>query len=147
MSGYPVILCGDHAEFEKEWAANGRPDNERPDWPLPSFDAQDWARAFCDVCIEKGFRPTEDDDWVTGWFANALMRGYDQKAAEIAKDSTSHTPARLIAAAPDLLAAVKSAVDTIEIYHRRNNPHWDGHATPESVIGTLRAAIAKAEAA
>lgn len=77
---YPVILGGDHAEFEQEWTASGRPDHERPDWPLPSFDADDWANAFCDVVIEKGFRPDhpEDVDWVRGWFANALMRGYDE---------------------------------------------------------------------
>lgn len=85
--GYPIILGGDHAEFEQEWTASGRPDRERPDWPLPSFDAADWAAAFCSVVIEKGFRPDhpEDEDWVRGWFANALMRGYDEHAARARK--------------------------------------------------------------
>jgi hypothetical protein len=69
---YPIILNGDHAEFEREWA--GRPDHERPDWPLPSFDAQDWAKAFCKLY------PSMDEEVMTGWFANALMRGYDENA-------------------------------------------------------------------
>lgn len=42
---YPVILNGDHADFEREHA-NALP-QDRPDWPLPSFDARDWATAFC----------------------------------------------------------------------------------------------------
>jgi hypothetical protein len=80
---YPIILCGDHAEFEQEWAASGRPDTERPDWPFPSFDARDWAHAFCKVANEKGFDPLDDNDldWVQGWFANALMRGFDEHAS------------------------------------------------------------------
>lgn len=76
MTGYPVILGGDHAAFEAEWAASGRPDSERPDWPLPSFDAQEWAKAFCKVF------PGCDEETVVGWFANALMRGYDQRTSE-----------------------------------------------------------------
>ena len=39
MSGYPVILNGDHAEFELEHA--DMLPQDRPDWPLPSFDARD----------------------------------------------------------------------------------------------------------
>jgi hypothetical protein len=67
---YPVILCGDHAEFEQEWA--GRDPKERPDWPLPSFDARDWAAAFCKL------HPEVDEELMVVWFATALMRGYDQ---------------------------------------------------------------------
>jgi hypothetical protein len=82
MSGYPVILGGDHAEFEQEWAASGRPDSERPDWPLPSFDARDWAVAFCRIATELGYRDRDggpvDVDWMVGWFASALMRGLDE---------------------------------------------------------------------
>ena len=73
---YPLILNGDHAEFEQEWAASGRPDNERPDWPLPAFDALDWAKAFCKIAGEKGLQI--DEGWMVSWFANALMRGYDE---------------------------------------------------------------------
>ena len=41
---YPLILNGDHAEFEAEHA--NTPPHERADWPLPSFDARDWASAW-----------------------------------------------------------------------------------------------------
>lgn len=45
--------------------------------PLPSFDARDWAAAF----MEKfSHRKNEIDESVMlGWFANALMRGYDER--------------------------------------------------------------------
>jgi len=80
---YPVILNGDHAEFEREHA-NTKPE-DRPDWPLPSFDAQDWAKAFCKVAAKLGYEHHEghpiDEAWMTTWFANALMRGYDERAA------------------------------------------------------------------
>jgi hypothetical protein len=67
---YPVILCGDQLEFEMEHADT--PPKERPDWPLPSFDARDWAEAFCKL------NPGMDEGLMISWFANALMRGYDE---------------------------------------------------------------------
>lgn len=73
---YPVILCGDHAEFELKYADT--PPHERPDWPLPSFDAQDWAKAFCRI------HPEADEGDMIGWFANALMRGYDESGKNVA---------------------------------------------------------------
>lgn len=84
MTGYPVILGGDHAEFEMEHA--NTPPKERPDWPLPSFDAVDWAAAFCKIANDKfGFKDAEgkpiDEGWMIGWFANALMRGFDEATA------------------------------------------------------------------
>jgi hypothetical protein len=75
-SGYPIILCGDHADFEREHA--NTPPHERPDWPLPSFDARDWATAFCKL------NPTMDEGTMLTWFANALMRGFDEHAARVA---------------------------------------------------------------
>ena len=77
---YPLILGGDHAEFEAEWAASGRPDNERPDWPLPSFDAADWAKSFRETAVKLGYSDM-DEGWLIGWFANALMRGFDEATA------------------------------------------------------------------
>ena len=71
--GYPIILNGDHAEFEDEWA--GKDPKLRPDWPLPSFDARDWAEAFCK------HNPGADEANMVGWFANALMRGFDEAVA------------------------------------------------------------------
>lgn len=104
MSGYPVILNGDHAEFEQEWAKSGQPASERPDWPLPSFDAQDWAKAFCRSFIiqhRDGYntRPVDDDEGVMlAWFAGALMRGFDEHASRM----------------PDWYKRVKKARDVLE---------------------------------
>ena len=78
MSGYPVIINGDHAEFEKEWG--GRDPKDRPDWPLPSFDAVDWAEAFMKTWGDR--RHEIDRDLMIGWFANALMRGYDHPRSD-----------------------------------------------------------------
>ena len=69
---YPIIMNGDHAEFEIEHA--NTPPKERPDWPLPSFEARDWAEAF--VKMHGG-----DEELMLTWFANALMRGYDEHAS------------------------------------------------------------------
>lgn len=76
MLRYPVILNGDHAEFETKWA--GKDPKTRPDWPLPSFDAKDWAEAFVKI------NPGIAEDVMIAWFANALMRGYDEHAARTA---------------------------------------------------------------
>lgn len=82
---YPVILNGDHAEFEAEHA-NTKPE-DRPDWPLPSFDARDWAKFFCKQLIISridGYKtaPVEDQEGtMIAFFANALMRGYDEGVA------------------------------------------------------------------
>ena len=70
---YPIILNGDHAEYERENA--NTPPKERSDWPLPSFDAKDWAEAFCALW------PEMDEGVMTTWFASALMRGYDEHVA------------------------------------------------------------------
>lgn len=85
---YPIIMNGDHAEFELEHA--NTPPKERPDWPLPSFDALEWAEAF----REKGFivhkegKPLDDQDgFMLGWFANALMRGFDERASRASEPS------------------------------------------------------------
>jgi hypothetical protein len=65
-----IIHNGDHLEYEIENA--NTPLKERSDWPLPSFDAKDWAEAFC-----KRF-PQMDEGVMLAWFANALMRGFDE---------------------------------------------------------------------
>lgn len=84
MTGYPVIFNGDHAEFEREHA--NTPPHERPDWPLPSFNAWDWAKAFL-----KAYESYRGDDFLAednmqGWFANALMRGFDERASRDAAE-------------------------------------------------------------
>ena len=52
------------------------PSRDDPNWPLPSFDAKDWAEAFCRTAKERGH--DIDEEWMITWFANALMRGYDE---------------------------------------------------------------------
>ena len=83
---YPVIMNGDHAEFEAEWA--GKDPKTRPDWPLPSFDARDWAEAFMKNFGDR--KQDIDEGLMIGWFANALMRGFDEYSARLAR--TRPTP-------------------------------------------------------
>jgi len=81
MTTYPVIFNGDHAEFECKYA--NTPAHERPDWPLPSFDARDWAAAFLKINPHCGI----DDGTMIAWFANALMRGFDEHARRQADEA------------------------------------------------------------
>jgi hypothetical protein len=68
-------MNGDHIEFELENV--NTPPEERPDWPLPSFDARDWAKAF----VKRNPNCGLDEDVMLTWFAAALMRGFDEHAA------------------------------------------------------------------
>ena len=45
-----------------------------------SFDARDWARAFCDrfTIIRVEDEELMDEGLMIGWFANAMMRGWDE---------------------------------------------------------------------
>lgn len=54
------------------------PQNDKdPNWPLQSFDHVDWASAFMER-VNAGI--TVDEAFMRVWFANALMRGYDEHA-------------------------------------------------------------------
>lgn len=57
-----------------------------------SFDAQDWARAFVERVRENPSIAT-DEATMLGWFANALMRGYDEHAR---RASTEYQVEKLI---------------------------------------------------
>jgi hypothetical protein len=70
-----IIHNGDHLEYEIENA--NTPPEERSDWPLPSFDAKDWAKAFCKLF------PQMDEGLMRTWFASALMRGFDEHASRM----------------------------------------------------------------
>ena len=67
------ILNGDHAQELIDRAASGADPKKQPDWPYPSFDARDWAEAFIKRVPECPY------DLAHTWFANALMRGYDER--------------------------------------------------------------------
>lgn len=75
------ILNGDHAQYEMDNV--NTPKEERSDWPYPSFDAADWAKAFCKR------HPSIDEGTMIGWFANALMRGYDHPRTTPASQALS----------------------------------------------------------
>jgi hypothetical protein len=79
--------------LDPDWMAVG-PDNElvpRPkDVPdtednpafAQSFDAMDWDKAFCQrfsVTRNEDGEPM-DEGLMVGWFANAIMRGWDEHA-------------------------------------------------------------------
>jgi hypothetical protein len=73
----PEIFMGDNNEPDGMVAyalAIANPSRDDPSWPLPSFDARDWAKAFCKI------NPDMDESTMVAWFANALMRGYDEHA-------------------------------------------------------------------
>jgi hypothetical protein len=69
-----IIHNGDHAQYEIDNV--NTPPEDRDDWPLPSFDARDWAKAFCKIAKTHGH--DIDEEWMVTWFANALMRGFDE---------------------------------------------------------------------
>lgn len=123
MSPYPVFLCGDQIEFEREHAKT--PPEERPDWPLPSFDARDWAKAFCRrfmVLHREGYntRPVDDDEGVMlTWFANALMRGYDERTAKEERPpiSISHREGRWYCECPLIPELNASSVTLYALLH------------------------------
>lgn len=73
-----IIHNGDHAQFEIDNV--NVPQEERSDWPLPSFDAMDWAKAF------NKRHPTVGVDDALGWFASALMRGFDEHSTRAGRD-------------------------------------------------------------
>ena len=76
-----VVMNGDQLEYEIE--NQNTPPELRADWPLPSFDARDWAKAFCKTAKGKGL--DIDEGWMLSWFAASLMRGFDEANARIAQ--------------------------------------------------------------
>ncbi len=56
-------------------------------------DAGDWAEAFCKIANGFGFKDkdgnTIDEGWMTSWFADALVRGYDEAVKDFIEPSTS----------------------------------------------------------
>lgn len=118
-------------------------------WPIQSFDAQDWAKAFCKTFHEYN-RP--DEATMLAWFANALMRGWDQRqwesdAAEV-PDANPH-----VTAAADLLEVAKAAYGAVNDAFGQANAEYQGldylASKYDDKIRAFRekakAAIAKAE--
>lgn len=90
------------------------------------------------------------NQWTPGpWY---YIRDYDyyyigpngERGAVIGgKDNSEGNEAdyHLIAAAPEMAAALDDALFALEIYYGYENPEWDGHATPDSTIGVIRALL------
>jgi hypothetical protein len=56
---------------------------------LRSFDGREWARHF--VAHAKAIPGlATDEETMTGWFANALMRGYDERRPQIQTHYVTH---------------------------------------------------------
>lgn len=71
------MMNGDQMEYE---IANANtPKEQRADWPMTSFDARDWATAFCQRF------PTMDESDMLAWFAAAIMTGYDRGHVDAAR--------------------------------------------------------------
>jgi flagellar biosynthesis/type III secretory pathway protein FliH len=80
---------------------------DRSDWPLPSFDARDWAKSFMDT-YEKAGDDFFTEDVMVGWFANALMRGYDEGFSRANKENKIH-----LEKMGTLVSNLSSQIDTI----------------------------------
>lgn len=107
------------------------PPKERSDWPSPSFDARDWAEAFCKR------NPAVDEETMLGWFANALMRGFDEHASRIGKLDLDVRCERGCA-----LKKVNSALQTIPLVDlARNVAGLDDRVVNYADIKQLRAVL------
>jgi hypothetical protein len=56
--------------------------------PLRSFDAVVWAKAFVETVEKNGTIPL-DRETMTTWFANALMRGWDERVRRESQTSAA----------------------------------------------------------
>ena len=136
-SGYPIILNGDHAEFEAEHA--GMNPKDRPDWPLPSFDARDWAKAYMNAWPQG----CADEETMVTWFANALMRGFDERASRSAERPTPQPDDR-----DEALRVAKEALERLDkLTPNAANAATarDLHLTVRAIAPTALAAIAAAK--
>lgn len=131
----PKIMNGDHAEFEQEWA--GKDPKTRPDWPLPSFDAKDWAEAFCkelQIVSREAARPVDDQMGVMiSWFANALIRGWDEHGARSARSEDTGPQSA------NLRSLLDEALALLEVGDEANTPGTDTYTFIVTAKEALRA--------
>lgn len=98
----------------------------------PPWKAVSWAEKYPDDKTEKT---------VNGLYYWTIMNdaGYT-----ICSDWMTEEQARIIAAAPELRKALEDCLMMLEIKEKVRRPEWDKSASPTSVIGEARAALAKA---
>jgi len=73
-------------------------------WPH-TMNAQVWAREFNKTFAELHEGCELDEGWLIGWFANAIMAGYDTAQARLASVSQNGVPECLVANANNALSA------------------------------------------
>lgn len=86
-----------------------------------SFDARDWAKAFVER-VRANPRLATDEGTMLGWFANALMRGYDEharRASAAAAEPSDEEVARAMYAAPFLRKQALEIVRQVRAAERR----------------------------
>jgi hypothetical protein len=66
-------------------------DQERTHRLLATSDAMVWAQEWCHVArkLEYLGKPLIDEGWMVGWFANAIMVGYDEGHAKGMRDASA----------------------------------------------------------
>jgi hypothetical protein len=102
-----------------------------------SFDARDWARAY--VEMHGG-----DEGLMLGWFANAIMRGYDEAVRRgLIADEAAAEVATLRAQRDELKAAL-SALLAHEVYTYEGK--LEAQITvPQDAVDTAREVLARVE--
>ena len=93
---------------------------------LQSMDARVWVKEFNRIEVERGLQPT-DPEWMLGWFANAIMAGYDEAKRRIA------TPLEPIDE-KELIKILKDHITTVSLYHDKEC----GNITQEHIIFEAR---------
>lgn len=85
--------------------ADDATDEEKGMKTMRTFDARTWARSFNETLVKLGYQP-HDEGWLIGWFANAIMCGYDecssraQSTAAQVESSHKSTDGDIVAPAP-----------------------------------------------
>lgn len=113
------------------------------EWPH-TMDAQVWAKEFNSTLVKLGHQPF-DTGWLIGWFANAIMAGYDtaqsralptaapsrsvstegQLEAERVKDSDLLLLAAIVAENPDARAALDQVTSQVKELERWKKAYRD----------------------
>lgn len=85
---------------------NTKPIDEQVHDLIGEFDARKWAKEF------KRLFPASDEGTMLGWFANAIMTGYDYNAKEIAKREACTTQQATVT---DLTTGITGRVAEAEV--------------------------------
>jgi len=78
LGNYPLYM------FEKFQILDFLKSEEKSKLPQ-SFDAWDWAEEFCEI-VQKNPTIPHDKETMMGWFANAIMAGWDEMGRRKAKE-------------------------------------------------------------